>query len=137
MRVALGVEYDGSGFCGWQRQLEVDSVQAQVEKALSYVANEPITVLCAGRTDTGVHGTGQVVHFDTDVQRPMTAWTQGVNANLPDSVAIRWAKEVDDSFHARYSATARRYRYVIYNHKLRPGILSAGVSHYHGDIDEI
>ncbi|MBB1440295.1 tRNA pseudouridine(38-40) synthase TruA [Shewanella sp. SG41-4] len=136
MRVALGVEYDGSGFCGWQRQLEVDSVQAQVEKALSYVANEPITVLCAGRTDTGVHGTGQVVHFDTDVQRPMTAWTQGVNANLPDSVAIRWAKEVDDSFHARYSATARRYRYVIYNHKLRPGILSAGVSHYHGDIDE-
>ncbi|MBO1894966.1 MULTISPECIES: tRNA pseudouridine(38-40) synthase TruA [unclassified Shewanella] len=136
MRVALGVEYDGSGFCGWQRQLEVDSVQAQIEKALSYVANEPITVLCAGRTDTGVHGTGQVVHFDTDVQRPMTAWTQGVNANLPDSVAIRWAKEVDDSFHARYSATARRYRYVIYNHKLRPGILSAGVSHYHGDIDE-
>ncbi|MBB1363590.1 tRNA pseudouridine(38-40) synthase TruA [Shewanella sp. SR44-4] len=136
MRVALGVEYDGSGFCGWQRQLEVDSVQAQIEKALSYVANEPITVLCAGRTDTGVHGTGQVVHFDTDVERPMTAWTQGVNANLPDSVAIRWAKEVDDSFHARYSATARRYRYVIYNHKLRPGILSAGVSHYHGDIDE-
>ncbi|MBB1382083.1 tRNA pseudouridine synthase A, partial [Shewanella sp. SR41-2] len=91
MRVALGIEYDGSSFCGWQRQLEVDSVQAQIEKALSYVANEPITVSCAGRTDTGVHGTGQVVHFDTDVQRPMTAWTQGVNANLPDSVAIRWA----------------------------------------------
>jgi tRNA pseudouridine38-40 synthase len=136
MRVALGVEYDGSGFCGWQRQLDVDSVQAQVEKALSYVANEPIKVLCAGRTDTGVHGTGQVVHFDTNVQRPITAWTLGVNANLPDSVAIRWAKEVDDSFHARYSATARRYRYVIYNYKLRPGILGAGVSHYHGDIDE-
>ncbi|MBB1477113.1 MULTISPECIES: tRNA pseudouridine(38-40) synthase TruA [Shewanella] len=136
MRVALGVEYDGSGFCGWQRQLDVDSVQAQIEKALSYVANEPITVSCAGRTDTGVHGTGQVVHFDTNVQRPMTAWTQGVNANLPNSVAVRWAKEVDDSFHARYSALARRYRYVIYNHKLRPGILSAGVSHYHGDIDE-
>ena len=136
MRVALGVEYDGSGFCGWQRQLDVDSVQAQIEKALSYVANEPITVSCAGRTDTGVHGTGQVVHFDTNVQRPMTAWTQGVNANLPNSVAVRWAKEVDDSFHARYSALARRYRYVIYNHKLRPGILSAGVSHYHGGIDE-
>jgi tRNA pseudouridine38-40 synthase len=136
MRVALGVEYDGSGFCGWQRQLDVDSVQAKIEKALSYVANEPITVSCAGRTDTGVHGTGQVVHFDTNVQRPMTAWTQGVNANLPNSVAVRWAKEVDDSFHARYSALARRYRYVIYNHKLRPGILSAGVSHYHGDIDE-
>ncbi|WP_137226680.1 tRNA pseudouridine(38-40) synthase TruA [Shewanella sp. MEBiC00475] len=136
MRVALGVEYDGSSFYGWQRQLDVDSVQAQIEKALSFVANEPIKVLCAGRTDTGVHGTGQVVHFDTNVQRPITAWTQGVNANLPDSVAVRWAKEVDDSFHARYSATARRYRYVIYNHKLRPGILSAGVSHYHGVIDE-
>jgi tRNA pseudouridine38-40 synthase len=136
MRVALGIEYDGSGFCGWQRQLDVDSVQAQLEKALSYVANEPIKVLCAGRTDTGVHATGQVVHFDTNVQRPMTAWTLGVNANLPDSIAVRWMKEVDDSFHARYSATARRYRYVIYNHQLRPGILASGVSHYHGDIDE-
>ncbi|MGK0409084.1 MAG: tRNA pseudouridine38-40 synthase [Shewanella psychromarinicola] len=136
MRVALGIEYDGSVFCGWQRQLDVDSVQAQLEKALSYVANEPIKVLCAGRTDTGVHATGQVVHFDTNVQRPMTAWTLGVNANLPDSIAVRWMKEVDDSFHARYSATARRYRYVIYNHQLRPGILASGVSHYHGDIDE-
>ncbi|MGI2170495.1 tRNA pseudouridine(38-40) synthase TruA [Shewanella sp. MF05960] len=136
MRVALGIEYDGSGFFGWQRQADVDSVQAQLEKALTYVANEPIEVFCAGRTDSGVHGTGQVVHFDTTADRPLTAWTLGINANLPDSIAVRWAKEVDDSFHARFSATARRYRYVIYNHQLRPGILRSGVSHYHGDIDE-
>ena len=136
MRVALGVEYDGSSFYGWQRQLDVDSVQAQIEKALSFIANEPIKVLCAGRTDTGVHATGQVVHFDTNAHRPMKAWTQGINTHLPNSVAVRWAKEVDENFHARYSATARRYRYVIYNHTLRPGILNAGVSHYHGEIDE-
>ncbi|MCL1113628.1 MULTISPECIES: tRNA pseudouridine(38-40) synthase TruA [Shewanella] len=136
MRVALGIEYDGSGFFGWQRQADVDSVQAQLEKALSYVANEPIEVFCAGRTDAGVHGTGQVVHFDTTASRPLTAWTLGINANLPDTIAVRWAKEVDDSFHARFSATARRYRYVIYNHQLRPGILRSGVSHYHGDINE-
>ncbi|MBB1270336.1 tRNA pseudouridine(38-40) synthase TruA [Shewanella sp. SR44-3] len=136
MRVALGIEYDGSDFCGWQRQIEVDSVQAQLEKALSLIANEPIEVVCAGRTDTGVHGTGQVVHFDTTAIRPDSAWTLGVNANLPDTIAVRWAKVVDDSFHARFSATARRYRYVIYNHKFRPGILRHGLSHYHGDIDE-
>ncbi|GGP46447.1 MULTISPECIES: tRNA pseudouridine(38-40) synthase TruA [Shewanella] len=136
MRVALGIEYDGSGFFGWQRQADVVSVQAQLEKALSYVANESIEVFCAGRTDSGVHGTGQVVHFDTTAKRPLTAWTLGINANLPDTIAVRWAKEVDDSFHARFSATARRYRYVIYNHQLRPGILRSGVSHYHGDIDE-
>ncbi|NMH66060.1 tRNA pseudouridine(38-40) synthase TruA [Shewanella salipaludis] len=135
MRVALGIEYDGHGFYGWQRQAEVDSVQAQLERALSTVANEPISVQCAGRTDAGVHATGQVVHFDTQAVRGIGAWTLGINANLPDNVAVRWAKEVDDSFHARFSATARRYRYVIYNHNLRPGILRQGVSHYHGDID--
>ena len=136
MRIALGVEYDGSNYFGWQRQAEVDSVQAQLEKALSYIANKSVEVLCAGRTDSGVHGTGQVVHFETDVVRPMSAWTFGVNTQLPDTIAVRWAKEVDDSFHARFSATARRYRYIIYNHVLRPGILRQGVSHYHGDIDE-
>jgi tRNA pseudouridine38-40 synthase len=136
MRVALGIEYDGSGYFGWQRQADVDSVQAQLEKALSFIANEPIEVFCAGRTDAGVHGTGQVVHFDTQAIRPETAWTLGTNANLPDTIAVRWAKVVDDSFHARFSATARRYRYVIYNHKLRPGLLRHGLSHYHGDIDE-
>ncbi|MEL4388013.1 tRNA pseudouridine(38-40) synthase TruA [Shewanella xiamenensis] len=135
MRIALGIEYDGSGYFGWQRQAEVDSVQGQLEQALSKVANEPISLFCAGRTDAGVHATGQVVHFDTNAVRNEGAWTLGVNANLPDNIAVRWVKEVDESFHARFSATARRYRYVIYNHNLRPGLLRHGVSHYHGDID--
>lgn len=135
MRVALGIEYNGAAYFGWQRQREVNSVQQELEQALSVVANRPIEVLCAGRTDAGVHGTGQVVHFDTDIERKMVAWTMGVNANLPSDIAVRWACEVPDSFHARFSATARRYRYIIYNHKLRPGILSAGVSHYHVELD--
>ncbi|MCE9678686.1 tRNA pseudouridine(38-40) synthase TruA [Shewanella sp. AS1] len=136
MRVALGIEYDGSRYFGWQRQAEVDSVQAQLERALSIVANEPISIQCAGRTDAGVHATGQVIHFETSAVRKESAWTLGVNVNLPDDIAVRWAKDVDDEFHARFSATARRYRYMIYNHQFRPGILRAGVSHYPGVIDE-
>ncbi|MHA2939996.1 tRNA pseudouridine(38-40) synthase TruA [Vibrio sp. RC27] len=136
MKIALGVEYDGSAYYGWQRQKEVNSVQQELEKALSVVANSPIDVLCAGRTDAGVHGTGQVVHFETNVERKLVAWTMGANANLPLDIAVRWATEVSDEFHARFSATARRYRYIIYNHKLRPGILSTGVSHYHVELDE-
>ncbi|MDD1782502.1 tRNA pseudouridine(38-40) synthase TruA [Enterovibrio sp. ZSDZ35] len=136
MRIALGVEYDGSKYYGWQRQREVPSVQEHLEKALSKIANQPIEVQCAGRTDAGVHGTGQVVHFDVEGSRPLRAWTMGVNTHLPDNIAVRWAKEVPDEFHARFSATARRYRYVIYNNNLRPGILRHGVSHYHCDLDE-
>lgn len=136
MRIALGIEYDGARFYGWQRQKDVPSVQAHLEEALSKIANGlSIDVQCAGRTDAGVHGTGQVVHFDVDIVRPLKAWTMGVNTQLPDSIAVRWAKEVPDDFHARFSATARRYRYVIYNHPLRPGILRQGVSHYHGELD--
>ncbi|HIF9432698.1 TPA: tRNA pseudouridine(38-40) synthase TruA [Photobacterium damselae] len=136
MRIALGIEYDGAKYFGWQRQREVDSVQERLEKALAKIANEPVDVFCAGRTDSGVHGTGQVVHFDVNVNRKMAAWTMGVNAHLPSDIAVRWAAEVSDDFHARFTATARRYRYVIYNHALRPAILSSGVSHYHGDLDE-
>ncbi|MDF0535423.1 tRNA pseudouridine(38-40) synthase TruA [Shewanella yunxiaonensis] len=135
MRIALGVEYDGSGYFGWQKQAEVDSVQGQLERALSIVANEPIELQCAGRTDAGVHATGQVVHFDTTAIRNDGAWTLGVNANLPDNIAVRWMKVVPEDFHARFSATARRYRYIIYNHNFRPGILRLGVSHYHGELD--
>lgn len=135
MKIALGVEYDGACFYGWQRQKEVPSVQEALEKALSKIANQPIDVQCAGRTDAGVHGTGQVVHFEVETSRPLRAWTMGVNTHLPDSIAVRWAKEVPNEFHARFSATARRYRYVIYNHHLRPGILRHGVSHYHGELD--
>jgi tRNA pseudouridine38-40 synthase len=134
MRIALGVEYHGTHYYGWQRQKEVPSIQEALEKALSRIANHTIEVQCAGRTDAGVHGTGQVVHFDTVSYREMAAWTMGANANLPQDIAVRWACEVSDAFHARFSATARRYRYVIYNDNLRPGILSTGVSHYHGQL---
>ncbi|MBL4260043.1 tRNA pseudouridine(38-40) synthase TruA [Vibrio fluvialis] len=135
MRIALGIEYDGTQYYGWQRQREVKSVQEELEKALTVIANHPVEVQCAGRTDAGVHGTGQVVHFDTTATRKIVAWSMGANANLPKNIAVRWAKEVPDEFHARFSATARRYRYVIYNHMFRPGIMSSGVSHYHGELD--
>ncbi|WP_277206155.1 tRNA pseudouridine(38-40) synthase TruA [Vibrio misgurnus] len=135
MRIALGIEYDGTHYYGWQRQRDVKSVQQALETALSKIANHPVEVQCAGRTDAGVHGTGQVVHFDTTAERQMAGWTMGCNANLPKDIAVRWANVVSDEFHARFSATARRYRYVIYNHAYRPGILSSGVSHYHGELD--
>jgi tRNA pseudouridine38-40 synthase len=137
MRIALGIEYDGAAYYGWQRQKDVMSVQQKLEEALSLIANHPVTVNCAGRTDSGVHGTGQVVHFDTDAIRKEVAWTLGVNANLPDDIAVRWVKQVDEDFHARFSATARRYRYIIYNGSFRPGILGSGLSHYHHALDEL
>lgn len=136
MRIALGLEYDGSRYFGWQRQQEVDTVQERLEKALSKVANEPIETVCAGRTDAGVHATNQVVHFDVSQERRAAAWTLGVNSNLPADIAVRWAQPVADDFSARFSATARRYRYIIANTRLRPGIHSHGVSHYHHPLDE-
>ncbi len=135
MRIALGIEYDGTGFYGWQRQREVPSVQEALEQALAKVANEPVEVFCAGRTDAGVHATGQVVHFDTSALRDAKAWVMGSNAQLPDQIAVRWAQPVATDFHARFSATARRYRYVIYNHKYRPALLRSGLSHYHQALD--
>ena len=131
MRIALGIEYFGADYYGWQRQREVNSVQQELETALSRVANHPVEIQCAGRTDAGVNATGQVIHFDTTANRQMSAWTLGINAQLPDDIAVRWAHVVDDNFHARFSATARRYRYIIYNEPLRPGILAKGVSHYY------
>lgn len=135
MRIALGVEYDGSQYFGWQRQSCVPSIQANLEQVLSKIANEDITVFCAGRTDAGVHATGQVIHFDTNSVRVISAWTLGVNANLPSNIAIKWAKEVSQEFHARFSAQARRYRYIIYNHPYRSAILNQGVSHYYHPLD--
>lgn len=135
MRIAMGIEYDGTGYFGWQRQREVNSIQGELEKVLSQVANAPVEIFCAGRTDAGVHGTGQVIHFDTDAVRDMRGWIMGANSNLPAGIAVRWAQPVSEDFHARFSATARRYRYVIYNRKFRPAILGAGLSHYHQDID--
>lgn len=136
MRYALGIEYDGKNYCGWQRQKEVISVQQVLEKALSKIADQPIEVVCAGRTDTGVNATNQVVHFDTDKIRKDVAWTLGVNTNLPMDVAVKWVKEVPEDFHARFSATARRYRYIIYNNPLRSAILNSGISFCHYPLDE-
>ncbi|CUS49404.1 MAG: tRNA pseudouridine38-40 synthase TruA [Idiomarinaceae bacterium HL-53] len=132
MRIALGIEYCGEQYFGWQRQQEVPSVQEKLEDALACVANHPVQVICAGRTDAGVHATQQVVHFDTQVKRPDRAWTLGVNANLPDDIAVKWVAHVEDDFSARFSATARRYRYLIYNAPCKPAVLHAGVTHvYH------
>ena len=136
MRIALGVEYDGSHFCGWQMQTQgTRTVQSELEIALSKVADQPVQVICAGRTDTGVHATGQVVHFDVDVERPEKAWVAGVNRHLPDDVSSLWAREVDIDFSARFTATARQYRYVIFNRSARPALLNKKVCWRYGEIN--
>jgi len=127
VRIALGIEYDGSGFCGWQIQSRSPSVQACVEKALGNVANHPVRVHCAGRTDTAVHALNQVVHFDTESIRDSRAWVNGSNANLPMEISVLWAMQVPEHFHARFSARKRTYRYVIFNRKIRPTFLSKRV----------
>jgi len=136
MRYALGVEYDGKNYYGWQRQNEFISIQESLETALSKIADEPIEVVCAGRTDTGVNATNQVVHFDTHKIRKDVAWTLGVNTHLPKDIAVKWVRAVSDEFHARFSATARRYRYIIDNGEFRPAILSRGLSFCHHPLDE-
>lgn len=139
MRIALGIEYDGNGFYGWQQQPELVTVQGSLQEALSTVANEPIFLQCAGRTDAGVHATGQVVHFDTRAKRHLDAWVYGTNAQLPKGISVRWSRHVDFSFHARFKAISRRYRYVIFNHPVRPAILHARTSwHYYPlDVDRM
>lgn len=121
-RYVLGVEYDGSNFAGWQWQTARRTVQAEVENALSKVANEPIRLICAGRTDAGVHALEQVVHFDTTAKRDSHAWLMGSNSELPNDVRILWVKEAVDDFHARYSAVARFYRYIILNRKMKSAL---------------
>ena len=135
MRIALGIEYEGSNYAGFQRQTTHKTVQGELERALSIIADEPIQLQCAGRTDAGVNATGQVVHFDVTKERPDRGWVMGTNGNLPNDIAVTWAKHVDDSFHARFSAKARRYRYIIQNTINRPGILCKGVSIYQGNFD--
>ncbi|GAB3039588.1 MULTISPECIES: tRNA pseudouridine(38-40) synthase TruA [Oleiagrimonas] len=122
MRIALGIEYDGTDFMGWQRLSHGPTVQSAVEKAVSTVADTPLDVTCAGRTDAGVHARCQVVHMDTEVQRSMRGWALGGCANLPRSVAVLWAQPVADDFHARHSARARRYRYSILNRPVRAAL---------------
>jgi tRNA pseudouridine38-40 synthase len=146
MRIALGVEYDGSPFCGWQSQADGRTVQDTLQRALSQIAGgqiadeqtaaEHISVIAAGRTDTGVHALEQVVHFDTLVERPLTAWVRGVNALLPDSIAVLWAHTVPDEFHARFSAHGRSYRYLLINRAVRPALNAGKVGWFHSPLDE-
>lgn len=127
-RVAAAVEYDGSGFCGWQRQGHCVGVQEAVETALSRVAAEPIAVACAGRTDSGVHATHQIIHFDTCAERSPRSWILGANSHLPDSVRLHWAQPVVPQFHARFSALSRTYRYLISNQVHRPALNHGGLT---------
>jgi tRNA pseudouridine38-40 synthase len=135
MRIALGIEYLGTGYYGWQRQENVPSIQATLETALSRVADHPVEVMCAGRTDAGVHGTGQVVHFDTEIVRRDSAWIMGTNTYLPPTIRVVWMQTVDARFHARFSATFRRYRYVLYNRSVRSAVLAQQVSWHHAALD--
>lgn len=135
MRIAAILEYDGSRFSGWQRQERLTTVQESVEQALSHVANEPIRVTVAGRTDAGVHAAAQVIHFNTTANRSSYSWVRGANSNLPTEVALLWAAEVDASFHARFSATGRHYRYVILNRAVRPTYLAGRVTHEYRPLD--
>jgi len=134
-RIALGVEYAGDAFVGWQSQAGGGAVQDALEGALRAICAHPVRVHCAGRTDAGVHATAQVVHFDTWAERARGAWVRGVNALLPPAVVVRWAVEVDPSFHARYRACARRYRYILYNAPVRPALLARRVGWFHAPLD--
>lgn len=135
MRIAIGVSYDGSGLEGWQAQPSMNTVQDHLERALAGIAGEAVRVTGAGRTDAGVHATGQVAHFDCNAPRPESAWVRGVNAGLPDQIAVQWAKQLDEDFHARFSAVERSYRYVLYNHPVRPGIASRQATWFHRPLD--
>jgi tRNA pseudouridine38-40 synthase len=123
-RLCLCVEYNGTLFHGFQAQkFAIETVQQRLEAALSSVANESITLVCAGRTDAGVHAAAQIIHFDTQAERPLKAWSLGANARLPQGVSIKWAQVVPPVFHARFSALARTYRYIIYNSPTRPALM--------------
>jgi len=124
MRLALGLQYDGSAFHGWQTQADGSAIQNVLEHALAQLAGGPVPTICAGRTDAGVHATYQVVHIEPLVSRPLTAWVRGVNRYLPEAVAVRWAVEVPPSFHARFSARARRYDYWLLNDPVRSPLLA-------------
>lgn len=121
-RFALGIEYDGTAFAGWQNQSHAPSVQAALNAAIARVANEPASTAAAGRTDAGVHATGQVVHFDSTAERSLRSWHLGINSNLPPEVCVLWVRQVPPGFHARHSAVGRSYRYLILNRPVRPAL---------------
>ena len=135
VRIALGIEYDGTDFLGWQRLSHGSSVQGAVESALSFVAAHAVDVTCAGRTDAGVHARAQVVHFDSDSTRTERGWTLGANSQLPPTVAVLWAREVAEDFHARYSARARTYRYELLNRPVRAALAAHYVGWFHLPLD--
>ena len=135
MRIALGIEYDGSRFLGWQTQPGGGAVQDALEPALGTIAGAPASVTCAGRTDRGVHALGQVVHFDTGAVRPDAAWVGGVNALLPESVSVLWMRRVAEDFHARYAARSRTYRYVLLNRPVRPALAARHAGWFHAPLD--
>ncbi len=135
MRIALGIEYNGSEYFGWQSQSGGHTVQDTLEQALQVLAGHYVRVAAAGRTDTGVHALCQVVHFDTLTARPISAWVRGVNAHLPVSVRVIWAKVVDDSFHARFDAIARSYQYVLMNQAVAPAIMAGRAGWFHLPLD--
>jgi tRNA pseudouridine38-40 synthase len=135
-RIAMGVEYDGTGFQGWQRQSHGRAIQNAFEAALSTVADAPLEVVCAGRTDSGVHATGQVIHFEPPVERPLRSWLLGTNSNLPRDVSVSWARQVAGDFHARYSAVSRSYRYSILNRPVRSALHRHRACWVHRPLDE-
>ena len=136
MKIAFGLEYCGAAYSGWQRQKHTTSVQAHVESALSSVADHEVHVQCAGRTDAGVHALQQVAHFETGAQRDMRSWMLGGNVNLPPDISMLWAQQVDDDFHARFSAISRAYCYIILNRTARPGLLQRRVTWECRQLDE-
>jgi len=135
MKFAIGVSYCGAGLEGWQSQPSGNTVQDHLELALSEISSERIAVTGAGRTDTGVHASAQVAHFETSAERPESAWVRGVNSLLPNGIAVQWATPVAGDFHARYSAVSRSYRYVLYNHAVRPALFAGRTGWFHLPLD--
>ena len=135
MRIALGVEYDGAHFCGWQSQPQGCGVQDVLEAAIKKISNELIRIHAAGRTDTGVHALMQIVHFECEVVRPISAWVRGINAFLPSTIRVIWAQPVSDDFHARFSAKQRYYQYLLINQPTAPAILADKAGWYHLPLD--
>ncbi|MDO4449376.1 MAG: tRNA pseudouridine(38-40) synthase TruA [Moraxella sp.] len=132
---AIGIEFIGTHYKGWQRQQEVDSIQGRLETAFSRVANHPMEIVAAGRTDAGVHAGNMIAHFHTHANRTPHQWLRGVNTLLPDDIALRWITPMPDDFHARFGATARRYRYITLNQPYRPAILRHQVTHFYERLD--
>ncbi len=135
MRIVLGIAYDGFGFCGWQSQPSKCGVQDVLELAIKKIALHEVRVHAAGRTDTGVHALSQIVHFDTESIRPISGWVRGVNAYLPDTVRVEWAHEVDDDFHARFSAFSRSYQYLLYNAPIASALMATKAGWFHLPLD--